>query len=100
MNDRSNRLKRAFGRSSNLHVKGAAIIVALKNRKVCLFQLLAKITITDIRHDTDDFDVWLGVRPGTLTNARTKRVPPRQVPLDKGFVDDRRAPARLAHRTR
>src|SRR6266542_4276508 len=98
MNDGSNRLKGAFGRSSNLHVKRAACIVALENRKVRLFRLLAKATITEVRHHTDDLDVRLGVGPGALTNARTERVPPRQVSLDKGFVDDRRALARLAHR--
>src|SRR5438034_7861822 len=98
MNDGSNRLKGTFGRSSSLHVKGAAGIVTLKNRKVRLFRLLAKTAITEVRHDADDFDVRFGVGPGTLTNVGAERVPPRQVSLGKGFVDDCRALPRLAHR--
>src|SRR6266511_4474300 len=98
MNDGSNRLEGGLGRSSNLHVKVAARIVALENRKVRLFRLLAKATITEVRDHADDFDVRLGVGPGALTDTCTERVPPRQVSLDKGFVDDRRALAQLAHR--
>src|SRR6266545_5193483 len=99
MNDGSNRLEGGFGRSSNLHVEGAArIVVAFKNRKVRLFRILAETTITEVRHHADDFDVRLDVGPRALTDARAERVPPRQVSLDKGFVDDCRALARFAHR--
>src|SRR4051812_18763970 len=98
MKDGSNRLKGAFGGSSNTHVKVAAIILALENRKVRLLRFLAKPAITEVRHHPDHFDVRLGVGPCALTNAGAERVPPREVSLDKGLVDDRRAQARLAHR--
>ena len=57
MNDGSNRLEGGFGRSSNLHVKAAARIVAFKNRKIRLFRILAKTTVTEVRHHADDFDI-------------------------------------------
>jgi hypothetical protein len=76
-------LEGSFGRSSNLHVKVAAGIVALENRKVRLFQLLLKATMTEVRHHADDFDVRLGVGPGALTDARTEWVLPARYRLTK-----------------
>src|SRR5215470_15692983 len=98
MDNGSNRLKGAFGRSSNLHVKRAARAVAFENRKVRLFRLLAKTSITEVGHNADHFDVGLDVRPRALRDARAERVPPRQVSLDEGFVHDRRPIAPLAQR--
>src|SRR5215467_3656096 len=98
MNDGSNRLKVAFGRSSNLHVKRAARAFAFKNRKVRLFRLLAKVAIAKVRHYADDFDVRLDVRPVALTDARAERASSGQVSFGKGLVHDRRPVARLTQR--
>src|SRR5262245_12678096 len=98
MDDGSNRLEGDFGRSSNFHVKRAARALAFKNRKVRLFRLLAKTSITEVRHHADHFDVGLDVRPGALPNAGAERAPPRQVSFGKGLVHDRRPVARLAQR--
>src|SRR5207247_6968635 len=93
-----NRLKRRFWRSSNPHVEVAAIAVSRGHCKVRLIRFLAKATVTEVRHDGDDFEVWLGGGPGTLTNMRTERAATFEVSLGKDLVDDRRALARLAQR--
>ena len=79
VNDRSNRLESAFGRAPNPHVEVAASAVALEDRKVRLLRLLAKTAIAEVRHDADDFDVRVGVGPGTLTDAHAERTAPSEV---------------------
>src|SRR5258707_3699209 len=98
MDDCSNRLKGLFGRAADLHVEVPASIAAVGNWEVCLFRLIAKTAIVEVRHDADHFDVWLCVGPGPLTDSYTKRAAPAQVSLHKCLVDNRRAWVGLAHR--
>ena len=69
VNNRPNRLKGCFRRSSNPHVEVAGRIVAFKKWEIRLLRLLAKAMIAEVGHDADDFDVRLGIRPGTFTDA-------------------------------
>src|SRR5258707_14136126 len=98
MDDCSNRLKGLFGRAADLHVEVPASIAAVGNWEVCLFRLIAKTAIVEVRHDADHFDVGLGVGPGPLTDSYTKRAAPAQVSLHKCLVDNRRTTSGLAHR--
>src|SRR5262245_32264086 len=98
MEDGSNRLKGGFGRSSNLYVKRRARALVFEQRKIRLFGLLAKTSITEVGHNTDHFDVGLDVRPGARRDARAERVAPRQISFDKGFVHDGRPITRLIQR--
>src|SRR5882762_8927917 len=94
MNDVSNRLKGLLGRTSNLNVKIPPL--AAFGSEVSLLRLLAQTTIAEVRHNTDHFDVRLGIGPRTLTDEYAERIAPAQVSFYKGLVDDCRSPAGLA----
>src|SRR5205807_1052159 len=69
---------------------------SLIERKIRLLRVLAKPTITKVRHYADDFNIRLSVRSRTRTDSHAQGAPPAQVALHECFVHDGRAPARFA----
>src|SRR5438477_4484686 len=83
-------------RSVNPYIKSAAGAFTFKKGKIRLLRILAKPAIAKIRHNTDDFNVRLSVRSGTLTNSHSQWTPVSQVALHECFVHDGRAPGWFA----
>ena len=83
-------------RSVNPYIKSAAGAFTFKKGKIRLLRILAKPAIAKIRHNTDDFNVRLSVRSGTLTDSHSQWTPVSQVALHECFVHDGRAPGWFA----
>src|SRR5215472_17061887 len=77
--DSAKRFEGGFRVSANPDIEGTERMLRFVEREIRLLDVVAKSTVTEIRHDSDNFHGWLGVRSRALADSHTYWIVPCQV---------------------